>query len=123
MDDLASIIGAKKVTRIFDVWYKLDVEKEDFDGKAPAKAYVGALRSSFPLSVTTSRLEQREISQKRRCGEVSGMLKEFMAVADQDPDQYGQMRDIVPKAIRKVKNKVLDPTVVKTKGAPKKEGY
>ncbi|KAF9119467.1 hypothetical protein BG015_006345, partial [Linnemannia schmuckeri] len=97
-------------------------EDEDGMSDVPVVTFMSDIFKIFPLTTSLSRDDQSQLSKKRRHGEISGLVKDILKVADSSPEMFEMVKERLGDVI--VEGKGLegmrDPVHVKAKSRPKK---
>ena len=89
---------------------------------APGPMFMSDAFKVFPLPTSLSRDDQSQLSKKRRHGEISGRMKDIIAVVDLNPEMFELVKEGLDQVIVKGRGVegMKDPVHVKAKGRPKK---
>jgi len=95
---------------------------EDEISSAPGPMFMSDIFKVFPLPTTLSRDDQSLLSKKRRYGEISGRMKDIIAVVDSNPEMFELVKEGLDQVIVKGRGVegMKDPVHVKAKGRPRK---
>lgn len=96
---------------------------EDEISSAPGSMFMSDIFKIFPLPTSLSRDDQSQLSKKRRHGEISGRMKDIIAVVDSNPEMFDLVKEGLDQVIVKGRGAegMKDPVQVKSKGRPKKK--
>ncbi|GJJ76621.1 zinc finger SWIM domain-containing protein 3 [Entomortierella parvispora] len=87
----------------------------------PASSFMSDIMKVFPSVPSLSGVDKRNLSKKRRIGEISGLMKNIMDTVNSNPEVFETVKDGLNRVIVRGAGEegMKDPHYTKTKGRPR----